>query len=88
MRSNVWRPSSKKAAASGRRNGATLASWGVSVVPRLLAAGLMQQGLLVDVAPGCVVPVQLHGHCWNLQSDVLDALTNAINHTATQSLTR
>ena len=30
---------------------AVLAGWGVSVVPRLLAEGLLQQGLLLDVAP-------------------------------------
>ena len=30
---------------------AVLAGWGVSVVPRLLAEGLLQQGLLLNVAP-------------------------------------
>ena len=65
---------------------AVLAGWGVSVVPRLLAEGLLQQGLLLDVAPGCVVQVQLYWHCWNLQSEVLDALTNAISDAATASL--
>ena len=67
---------------------AALAGWGVSVVPRLLAEGLLQQGLLVNVAPGCAVQVQLYWHCWNLQSEVLDALTTAISDAAMQSLTR
>jgi LysR family transcriptional regulator, chromosome initiation inhibitor len=65
---------------------AVLAGWGVSVVPRLLAEGLLQQGLLVDAAPGCSVQVQLYWHCWNLASDVLDALTTAISEAAAQSL--
>lgn len=65
---------------------AVLAGWGVSVVPRLLAGGLMEQGLLIDVAPHCTLPIQLYWHCWNLESDVLDALTAALTHAAAQSL--
>ena len=65
---------------------AVLAGWGVSVVPRLLAEGLLQQGLLVNVAPGFTVPVQLYWHCWNLQSEVLDALTNAVSDAAARAL--
>ena len=65
---------------------AVLAGWGVSVVPRLLAEGLLQQGLLLNVAPACALPVQLYWHCWNLQSEVLDALTKAIGDAATASL--
>ena len=52
-----------------------LAGWGVSVVPRLLVEGLMEQGLLQDVAPGHVLPIQLYWHCWTLESEVLDALS-------------
>ncbi len=65
---------------------AVLAGWGVSVVPRLLAEGLLQQGLLLNVAPASALPVQLYWHCWNLQSEVLDALTNAISDAAGRSL--
>ncbi len=65
---------------------AVLAGWGVSVVPRLLAGGLLQQGLLVNVAAGFTVPVQLYWHCWNLQSEVLDALTNAVSDAAASAL--
>jgi LysR family transcriptional regulator (chromosome initiation inhibitor) len=32
---------------------------------------------LVNVAPNRVLPIQLYWHCWNLESDVLDALTAA-----------
>lgn len=65
---------------------AVLAGWGISVVPRLLAEGLLQQGLLLNVAPACALPVQLYWHCWNLQSEVLDALTNAISDAAAHAL--
>lgn len=61
---------------------AVLAGWGVSVVPELLVRGLMQQGQLVDAAPGRAIAVQLYWHCWNLQSEVLDALTAALTQAA------
>ena len=67
---------------------AVMAGWGVSVMPRLLAGGLMAQGLLVDVAPRCMLPIQLYWHCWNLESEVLDALTAALTKAAAQSLVR
>ncbi|OGA96260.1 MAG: transcriptional regulator ArgP, partial [Burkholderiales bacterium RIFCSPHIGHO2_12_FULL_61_11] len=57
---------------------AVLAGWGVSVVPRLLVQGLLDQGLLVNVAPSHTLPIQLYWHCWNLASEVLDALTAAL----------
>jgi len=65
---------------------AVLAGWGVSVVPRLLAQGLIDQGQLVNVAPHYTLPIQLYWHCWNLESEVLDALTAALKQTAAQSL--
>ncbi|MHB1249358.1 MAG: LysR family transcriptional regulator ArgP [Polaromonas sp.] len=65
---------------------AVLAGWGVSVVPRLLAQGLMDQGLLVNVAPAHTLPIQLYWHCWNLVSDVLVALTAALRQSAAQAL--
>ena len=66
---------------------AVLAGWGVSVVPRLLASGLVAQGLLVNMAPSCVLPIQLYWHCWNLESEVLDALTEALKAAASAALT-
>ena len=65
---------------------AVLAGWGGSVLPRLLAQPLIDQGLLVNLAPACVLPVQLYWHCWNLESEVLDALTAALTQYAEQVL--
>jgi len=65
---------------------AVLAGWGVSVVPRLLAQGLIDQGQLANVAPAYTLPIQLYWHCWNLESEVLDALTAALKQSAAQSL--
>ena len=63
-----------------------LAGWGVSVVPQLLAQGLLDQGLLVDIAPGQRQPVQLYWHCWNLESEVLESLTVALTAAAAAAL--
>ena len=65
---------------------AVLAGWGASVVPRLLAQGLIEQGLLVNLAPTYTLPIQLYWHCWNLESEVLDALTAALKQSAAASL--
>ncbi len=65
---------------------AVMAGWGASVVPRLLAQGLIDQGLLVNVLPTCTLPIQLYWHCWNLESVVLDALTAALRQAAALSL--
>jgi LysR family transcriptional regulator (chromosome initiation inhibitor) len=67
---------------------AVLAGWGVSVVPELLVRGLLAQGALVDVLPGTALPIQLYWHCWNLQSEVLDALTRALESAALSALAR
>lgn len=61
---------------------AVLAGWGVSVVPRLLAAEMIAHGRLVDILPNCPLPIQLYWHCWNLPSDVLDALSSALRDAA------
>jgi LysR family transcriptional regulator (chromosome initiation inhibitor) len=65
---------------------AVLAGWGVSVVPELLARGLLQQGRLVNLAPAASLPIQLYWHCWNLESEVLDQLTSALTSAARDSL--
>ena len=65
---------------------AVLAGWGVAVVPRLLTQGLLDQGLLVNIAPAFSLPIQLYWHCWNLRSEVLDALTAALKRVAAASL--
>lgn len=65
---------------------AVLAGWGVSVVPELLARGLIEQGQLVNIAPGHALPIQLYWHCWNLASEVLDSLSAALTNAAAQTL--
>ncbi|NCT98265.1 MAG: LysR family transcriptional regulator ArgP [Comamonadaceae bacterium] len=65
---------------------AVLAGWGVSVVPWLLVRDLIERGELVDVAPKHRLGVALHWHCWNLSSDVLDALSTALRAAAAHSL--
>lgn len=66
---------------------AVLAGWGVSVVPELLARGLLEQGQLVNLAPSFALPIQLYWHCWNLESEVLDALTAALTQASGAALT-
>ena len=65
---------------------AALAGWGASVVPELLAREHIAAGRLVNIAPNKVLPIQLYWHCWNLESDVLDALTAALLDAAAVSL--
>jgi LysR family transcriptional regulator (chromosome initiation inhibitor) len=65
---------------------AVLAGWGVSVVPELLARGLIAQGQLVNIAPQFALPIQLYWHCWNLESDVLDQLSAALTGAAAVAL--
>ena len=65
---------------------AVLAGWGASVVPRLLVQPLIDRGQLLDLAPGFSLPIQLYWHCWNLESAVLDALTQALRQSAAATL--
>jgi LysR family transcriptional regulator (chromosome initiation inhibitor) len=65
---------------------AVLAGWGASVVPALLVQDLIGAGRLVDLAPGHALPIQLYWHCWNLESDVLDALSAALSAGAARVL--
>ncbi len=67
---------------------AALAGWGASVVPELIAREHLKAGRLVNIAPKHVLPIQLYWHCWNLTSDVLDALTSALLDAAALSLVR
>ena len=65
---------------------AVLAGWGASVVPDLLVRELLQSGELVNLAPAVTHPVSLYWHCWNLDSDVIDRLTQALEAAAQQAL--
>ena len=62
------------------------AGWGVSVVPEQLVREDLRRGALVNVAPAHQLSIQLYWHCWNLQSDVLEALTSALTHAAAEHL--
>jgi LysR family transcriptional regulator, chromosome initiation inhibitor len=65
---------------------AVLAGWGVSAVPELLARPLLESGQLVNISPKYAHWVQLYWHCWNLESEVLEAMTNALARAAKQQL--
>ena len=65
---------------------AVLAGWGVSVLPELGVRQHLATGRLVNIAPEHSLPVELYWHCWNLDSVVLDALTNALTTAANQHL--
>ena len=65
---------------------AVSAGCGVGVMPELLARGPIADGSLVDLVPGHFLPIQLYWHCWNLESELLDALTEALKATAANTL--
>jgi LysR family transcriptional regulator (chromosome initiation inhibitor) len=65
---------------------AVRAGWGASVLPALLVRDLITDGHLVDLAPGRALPIQLYWHCWNLESEVLDALSAALTRAAALAL--
>jgi LysR family transcriptional regulator (chromosome initiation inhibitor) len=65
---------------------AVRAGWGASVLPALLVRDLISDGHLVDLAPGRALPIQLYWHCWNLESEVLDALSAALTRAAALAL--
>jgi LysR family transcriptional regulator (chromosome initiation inhibitor) len=65
---------------------AVQAGWGASVVPQLLVKDQISSGELVNLTPDFSLPVSLYWHCWNLDSDVIDRLTQALAQGATQAL--
>ena len=65
---------------------AILAGWGASVVPEQLVRPLLNDGRLINLCPSASLPVDLYWHCWNLDSAVLNALTQAIVGAAAESL--
>jgi LysR family transcriptional regulator, chromosome initiation inhibitor len=60
--------------------------WGVSVLPQMLVQQAIDAGELVHLLPHFSLPVQLYWHCWNLESEVLDNLTHAIQSSAKRLL--
>lgn len=65
---------------------AILAGWGVGVIPELLAREWLEKGALVNLALGEDFRVQLYWHCWSIESDVLETLTNALVSSAAKVL--
>ena len=65
---------------------AVAAGWAVGVVPELLARGALADASMVDLAPGRALSIELSWHCWNLESELLDALTAALTGAAAQAL--
>ena len=65
---------------------AALAGWGATVVPELQVRPYLQSGELVNLAPAVTLPVQLYWHCWNLNSAVIDRLTEALSAEAQRVL--
>ncbi len=61
---------------------AVLAGWGASVVPEMQVRGHLRDGTLVNLSPHNTLPVDLYWHCWNLDSDVIDRLTHALESAA------
>lgn len=62
------------------------AGWGVGVLPELLVRDRLTHGLLVDVAPGTMLHIDLYWHCWNFDSGLLMQLTQALQHGAKSHL--
>jgi LysR family transcriptional regulator (chromosome initiation inhibitor) len=65
---------------------AVQAGWAVSVLPLLKVRDLLASGELVNLAPQHRLGVTLYWHCWNLSSDVLDALSTALGEAAARQL--
>ena len=66
---------------------AVQAGWGASVVPQLLVQAQIDSGALVNLVPAFSLPISLYWHCWNLDSAVIDRLTQALAQGAAQALT-
>jgi LysR family transcriptional regulator, chromosome initiation inhibitor len=62
------------------------AGWGAAVLPQLLVQADVDAGTLVNICPAFALPIALYWHCWNLQSDVLDALSKALHAAALHEL--
>ncbi len=67
---------------------AVLAGWGASVVPAQLVRPWLENSQLVNLAPTKTLPVDLYWHCWNLDSAVLNGLTEAIIRAASHALSQ
>ncbi len=51
------------------------AGMGYGMLPDQQSQSLVQQGRIIDLAPGILVPVRLYWHCWNRTSTILGKLS-------------
>ena len=51
------------------------AGMGYGMLPDQQSQSLVQQGRIIDLAPGILVPVRLYWHCWNIASSALCKLS-------------
>lgn len=65
---------------------AVQAGWGVCVLPELHVRERLARGELVNLVPQHALRVTLYWHCWNLNSEVLEALTQALRQAAVKHL--
>ncbi len=52
--------------------------WGYGSLPLIQAQEYLDRGELVDLAPGVVQEVHLYWHCWNIESELLQAVTQCL----------
>lgn len=60
--------------------------WGAAVLPQLLVQADIDAGTLFNICPDFALPIALYCDCWNLQSDVLGALSKALHAAALHDL--
>lgn len=65
---------------------AVQAGWGVSVLPELHVRERLARGELVNLVSHHALRVTLYWHCWNLNSDVLESMTQALRQAAATHL--
>ena len=51
---------------------------GYGMLPEQQSRSDVRTGRLIDLAPGCGVPVNLYWHCWNLKSQLLEKFTRQL----------
>jgi len=59
---------------------------GYGLIPHLQAAPLLACGTLVDLRPQSPMPVPLYWHCWNIPSNLLTHLTQALQNSGRELL--
>ena len=65
---------------------AALLGWGASVVPELLVRAQLATGELVNIAPEMKLYIDLYWHCWNLNSALINALSETVISAAKSAL--